>query len=178
MEDLSLAMEVPGSVIRPKSLCVPDLRYLKHLQLGSSVASFRNIQTLNGDSVANDFNNHQYQSVAYGHKFSTKISAETYSNNNNNANNTRRPRVRRIHTQRNTSRLYRANVDPPNHSSSCVGPEFVVRASQLSKEIIMPDFKGHSKRRVTVVLLNGQKLDVLCNPNTTTTGQLFEVSSN
>ena len=30
-------------------------------------------------------------------------------------------------------------------------------------------------KKVVVILLNGQKVDVMCDPNTTTAGQVFEV---
>lgn len=57
----------------------------------------------------------------------------------------------------------------------CVGPEFVVRASLPSKEIVVEGGKcGGKKSLVQVIMLNGQKLDVMCNANSTTSGQLFE----
>ena len=138
MEDLSFGVSsAPGSVVRPKSMCVPDTRYFDfHYGSGSNVAKSAG----DGDD---------------GH---------------------RRLRVRRNPVQRAASRLYRANVTLPVDSSrECVGPEFVVRASLPSKQICMPDFKGQAKKHVIVIMLNGQKLDVLCNPNSTTAGQLFEV---
>ncbi|KAL3277654.1 hypothetical protein HHI36_013000 [Cryptolaemus montrouzieri] len=60
-------------------------------------------------------------------------------------------------------------------SRDCIGPEFVVRATLPNKKLAIPDPKGNNRKNVLVILLNGQKLDVLCNPNTTTAGQLFEL---
>lgn len=57
----------------------------------------------------------------------------------------------------------------------CIGPEFVVRASLPNKQLVMSDVKSTGRKTVTVILLNGQKLDVVCNPSSTTAGQLFEV---
>ncbi|XP_017771951.1 PREDICTED: tyrosine-protein phosphatase non-receptor type 13-like [Nicrophorus vespilloides] len=87
----------------------------------------------------------------------------------------RRPRMRRNPVQRAASRLYRAEAPKiQSNSRDCVGPEFVVRAALPKKEFVMDDIKGSCRRSVTVILLNGQKVDVVCNPNTTTAGQLFE----
>lgn len=90
---------------------------------------------------------------------------------------TRRTKSRRNPVQRAASRLYRAGGDPiPGKSRECVGPEFVVRSALSSKQYTIGDGKGSVKKTVTVILLNGQKVDVLCNPNTTTAGQIFEVN--
>lgn len=84
--------------------------------------------------------------------------------------------------QRAASRLYRAGIDVPINGGSCapsrdcIGPEFVVRASLPNKQLTMPDTKGSGRKTITVIMLNGQKLDVTCNPNSTTAGQLFEVN--
>lgn len=101
--------------------------------------------------------------------------------------NNRRLKVRRNPVQRAASRLYRAGngnlIYNTNRTSSvstdirdCIGPEFVVRASLPNKQLVMSDVKANGRKTVTVILLNGQKLDVVCNPNSTTAGQLFEVN--
>lgn len=96
----------------------------------------------------------------------------------------RRLKVRRNPVQRAASRLYRIQnedliKDCSNKTSAdikkCTGPEFVVRASLPSKQLIMSNVKNSSRKMVTVILLDGQRLDVLCDPNSTTAGQLFEV---
>ncbi|XP_044258663.1 FERM and PDZ domain-containing protein 2-like [Tribolium madens] len=160
MEDLSFSMPIsnaPGSLVRPKSMCVPDMRYFnndlpKDFQFcGSATNRLSDLAT--GSDV-----------------YCGKNSKLSRGERLDGGNSGRRPRMRRNPVQRAASRLYRASVDVPR---DCVGPEFVVRASLPSKQITMPDFKGQ-KKHVTVIMLNGQKVDVLCNPNTTTAGQLFE----
>lgn len=152
MEDLSFSMgltNAPGSLVRPKSMCVPDMRYFTN-------------------DLPKDFEFSGSANLAnvYCAKNSQLTRGEVLD-----GCGTRRPRMRRNPVHRAASRLYRASVDVPR---DCVGPEFVVRATLPSKQITMPDLKG-LKKHVTVIMLNGQKLDVICNPNTTTAGQLFEV---
>lgn len=79
--------------------------------------------------------------------------------------------------QRAASRLYRAESLAPerNNGKDSVGPEFVVRAALPSKQYCMPGVKNSGRKTVTVIMLNGQKVDVICNVNSTTAGQLFEV---
>ncbi|XP_065340118.1 FERM and PDZ domain-containing protein 2-like isoform X3 [Cloeon dipterum] len=77
--------------------------------------------------------------------------------------------------ERAPSRLYR--LRPPSIGrSACVGPEFVVRSSLPGKEILLPnDQKRVGKRQLTVVLLNGQRLNVLCAPSTVTAANVLQV---
>lgn len=75
--------------------------------------------------------------------------------------------------QRAASRLYKAECGFKG-KDGCVGPEFIVRASQSPKHIDLTLSAICDKRVITVVLLNGQKVEVLCDPTTVTTGQLFE----
>lgn len=147
MEDLSMQIcsNTPGTVMRPKSMCVPDMRYINNTESEENV--------LFTGCATND------------------IRLDEGNNNNNN----RRGRLRRNPVNRAASRLYRASVNV-HDSRDCTGPEFVVRAVLPTKQITMPDFKGPLKKCVVVIMLDGQKLDVLCNPNSTTAGQLFEVS--
>ncbi|CAH0553791.1 unnamed protein product [Brassicogethes aeneus] len=145
----------PGNVVRPKSLCVPNTRNFHHLNEDGGFENRRD--------DAKDHINTQ-----------AKLSRVTTA--------APRMRVRRNPVHRAASRLYRAGSEGPPRircpdatpARDCVGPEFVVRASLPSKHLTMPDSKG-PKKTVTVIMLNGQKLDVLCNLNTTTAGQLFEM---
>lgn len=74
--------------------------------------------------------------------------------------------------QRAASRLYKA--DCGFKREGCVGPEFIVRASQPVKNMDLTLSAMSERRILTVVLLNGQKVEVLCDPNVITAGQLFE----
>ncbi|XP_066151997.1 tyrosine-protein phosphatase non-receptor type 13-like [Euwallacea fornicatus] len=80
-------------------------------------------------------------------------------------------RMRRNPVQRIASRLY--GPDLTLNKTGCVGPEFVVKAALPAKQLTT-HCKGN-KKRVTVILLDGQKLDVTCNPNNTTAGQLLHL---
>ncbi|KAI8439127.1 hypothetical protein MSG28_012985 [Choristoneura fumiferana] len=75
--------------------------------------------------------------------------------------------------QRAASRLYKAD-GVSKGKDGCVGPEFIVRASQPVKHMDLTVSAIAEKRVVTVVLLNGQKVEILCDPNIVTAGQLFE----
>ncbi|XP_060804892.1 tyrosine-protein phosphatase non-receptor type 13 [Amyelois transitella] len=73
--------------------------------------------------------------------------------------------------QRAASRLYKA--EGLRGKEGCIGPEFIVRASQPAKHMDL-SLSASDKRVITVVLLNGQRVEVLCDPNSITAGQLFE----
>lgn len=75
--------------------------------------------------------------------------------------------------QRAASRLYKAECGFKGREG-CTGPEFIVRASQPPKHIDLCLSGISDKRIITVVLLNGQKVEVLCDPHIITAGQLFE----
>ncbi|CAH0694425.1 unnamed protein product [Spodoptera exigua] len=75
--------------------------------------------------------------------------------------------------QRAASRLYKAECGFKG-KEGCVGPEFIVRASQPARHMDLTMSSVCDKRVITVVLLNGQKVEVLCDPNVITAGQLFE----
>ncbi|XP_072944644.1 tyrosine-protein phosphatase non-receptor type 13-like [Epargyreus clarus] len=75
--------------------------------------------------------------------------------------------------QRAASRLYKADAGFKG-KEGCTGPEFIVRASQPVKHLDLTVSAICEKRVITVVLLNGQRVEVLCDPNTVTAGQLFE----
>lgn len=76
--------------------------------------------------------------------------------------------------QRAASRLYRADGILKGECKGCVGPEFIVRASQPVKHIDLTHSAIVEKRIIDIVLLNGQNIEALCDPNTITAGQLFE----
>lgn len=154
MEDLSSALHIsnsPGSVTRPKSMC-----------LSTNIRYFDNFNQIEHQTYATPINK-----IKPFDKYQDDI--KKYS---------KKKKIRRNPVQRAASRLYRANIDPVNTTNErqCTGPEFVVRAGLPSKQITIIDPKGHSRINVTVIMLNGQKVDVSCNPNTTTANQLFEVS--
>ncbi|KAJ2945388.1 hypothetical protein O0L34_g191 [Tuta absoluta] len=75
--------------------------------------------------------------------------------------------------QRAASRLYKAESGFKG-KEGCTGPEFIVRASQPVKHLDLTLSALSEKRVITVVLLNGQRVEVLCDPSTITAGQLFE----
>lgn len=156
MEDLSFSkqfFEIPGSVVRPKSMYVVD-----------------------SDRFDSDNIFHKNQNIGR-HVHNETVSRELDSGTTNNKDvNTRRLKVRRNPVQRAASRLYRVNSETHIGSTPrAIGPEFVIRSSLSSKQLVMPEVKTHIGRTVTVIMLNGQKLDVLCNPNSTTAGGLFEL---
>ncbi|XP_063244322.1 tyrosine-protein phosphatase non-receptor type 13-like isoform X2 [Bacillus rossius redtenbacheri] len=88
--------------------------------------------------------------------------------------------TRRHPVQRAASRLYRATSFLDSRAKYCtprtyIGPEFIVRAANPSKIIHISRVKVAHKRRVLVIMLSGQKLDISCNGNSTTAKELFEV---
>ncbi|KAF5300403.1 hypothetical protein FQA39_LY02202 [Lamprigera yunnana] len=177
----------PGSVSRPKSMCIPiensspsknsDNLYLKFFD-------HQYIEDLNfmqcpiysnvNQNVIKTPNNVEATDVR-------KMGLSRTSNIEHNTNlNKRKGKIRRNPVQRAASRLYRATNSPRNsilasRERECVGPEFVVRAGLPNKHFVLPDCKGNVRKNLTVILLNGQKLDITCNPNATTAGQLFEL---
>ncbi|XP_049811358.1 tyrosine-protein phosphatase non-receptor type 13-like [Schistocerca nitens] len=94
------------------------------------------------------------------------------------------PPRRQAVVQRAPSRLYRAQSGavPQNNNTAkycgpntCIGPEFIVRSTHPSKFIQLPvRCTVPQKRKVIVILLNGQKLELICDSNVTTAGQVFE----
>ncbi|KAG5898827.1 hypothetical protein JTB14_018787 [Gonioctena quinquepunctata] len=181
MEDLSASAQLsraPGNVVRPKSMCVPDDgRYFEGSDgfcMGQRIYSEINVNCDSDDFLKKQSDwNYEGRRVCRGEKNGTS----------NDLHNNRRLRVRRNPVQRAASRLYRVGSDLPPGRSKCtqirevIGPEFVVRAALPNKQLTMSDMKGSNRKTVTVLLLNGQKLDVVCNPNSTTAGQLFEASA-
>ncbi|KAJ4433507.1 hypothetical protein ANN_15816 [Periplaneta americana] len=97
--------------------------------------------------------------------------------------NNKEERPHRHPVQRAPSRLYRAAVPSKEVDSrakyccpnTCIGPEFIVRATKPSKVIHLKGVRDSCRKKVVVILLNGQKIDVSCDPNITTAGQIFEV---
>ncbi|XP_053681539.1 uncharacterized protein LOC128732319 [Sabethes cyaneus] len=54
------------------------------------------------------------------------------------------------------------------------GPEFVRNAGGAPKVIDLTDSKTQHRRTVTILMLNGSKVNVVCNPTTTVARQVFE----
>lgn len=75
--------------------------------------------------------------------------------------------------QRAASRLYKAECGIKG-KEGCTGPEFIVRASQPAKSMDLTLSSNAEKRIINVVLLNGQRVEVTCDPHFITAGQLFE----
>lgn len=207
MEDLTLnsiilKSNMPGSVVRPKSMCVSDMKYFN--QNNSNDCHVHDIPPpLPPPNELRNRHHHQpnnntTNNLQYLHCVSEEDNCKVDSSKpsttklvrnlvvddcleiNTNNNNTRRLKVRRNPVQRAASRLYRAginnNEDDCYFVRDCIGPEFVVRASLPNKQFVMADCKGNARKTITVIMLNGQKLDIVCNPSATTAGQLFEVS--
>ncbi|XP_049289763.1 uncharacterized protein LOC125767322 isoform X2 [Anopheles funestus] len=54
------------------------------------------------------------------------------------------------------------------------GPEFIVNSHSAPKSIDLTDAKTQHRRIVTILLLNGTKVNVTCNPTTTLARHIFE----
>ncbi|XP_050073783.1 uncharacterized protein LOC126561562 [Anopheles maculipalpis] len=59
-------------------------------------------------------------------------------------------------------------------STSHKGPEFIVNSHSAPKAIDLTDAKTQHRRTVTILLLNGTKVNVTCNPTTTLARHIFE----
>ncbi|CAH0755572.1 unnamed protein product [Diatraea saccharalis] len=75
--------------------------------------------------------------------------------------------------QRAASRLYKAGSGFKG-KDGCIGPEFIIRASQPAKTIDLTLAALAEKRMIKVILLNGQIIELLCDPNVITAGQIFQ----
>ncbi|XP_044008088.1 uncharacterized protein LOC122852387 [Aphidius gifuensis] len=87
------------------------------------------------------------------------------------------PRARRGKpVQRAPSRLYRAisGTTRSLNKTQCIGPEFVVRANQPPKILSLCDVESGCTGRIVVILLTGQRIDVTCDPQKITAGELFQ----
>lgn len=174
MEDISFNVSnAPGAVIRPKSMCVPDTHGAdqNHYLTRSAFKDYHRYESINTEQKSDSLKNTCDREI----KPDNDVRRVSLVRNDGKG---RRPRSRRNPVQRAASRLYRAGNEPTSGVMGvrdCVGPEFVVRAVLPNKQLIIPDIKGSVRKIVTVIMLNGQKLDVVCNPNSTTAGQLFEV---
>ncbi|GLV43630.1 yurt [Carabus blaptoides fortunei] len=85
--------------------------------------------------------------------------------------------MKRNPVKRAASRLYHVADDasrPGVNQRNCIGPEFVIRASLPSKQLVLDDTKFGNLKTLTVIMLNGVKLEITCKPEMTTAGQLFE----
>ncbi|XP_076288575.1 uncharacterized protein LOC143213025 isoform X1 [Lasioglossum baleicum] len=87
------------------------------------------------------------------------------------------PRARRGKAvQRAPSRLYRAVGGPMRsfNKAQCIGPEFVVRANQPPKALCVGQVRAGSCGRIVVIMLTGQRVEVTCDPQKVTAGDLFQ----
>ncbi|CAK9796355.1 FERM and PDZ domain-containing protein 2 [Anthophora quadrimaculata] len=87
------------------------------------------------------------------------------------------PRARRGKAvQRAPSRLYRAVGGPTRsfNKAQCVGPEFVIRANQPPKTLCVGQVKAANSGRIVVIMLTGQRVEVTCDPQKVTAGDLFQ----
>ncbi|XP_068082932.1 tyrosine-protein phosphatase non-receptor type 13 [Anabrus simplex] len=85
---------------------------------------------------------------------------------------------RRHPVQRAPSRLYRPGAPPDKYRcpNTCIGPEFIVRASQPCRLLHLGTCCTVAHRRkVVVILLSGQKIEITCDPSVTTARQIFEI---
>lgn len=179
MEDLAShtnPLMLPGRVLRPKSMCIPSTTI-------TSPSSFRRPESQPPTNFYIQESNVVCQQPSDDPEANRFRSLARSSNLQQMSSVGKKARMRRNPVQRAASRLYRAgdasvlvNAALSEPHRFCVGPEFVVRAKLPSKQLLMPDSKGSVRRVVTVIMLDGQKLDIVCNPNTTTAGQVFEVT--
>ncbi|GJQ69615.1 hypothetical protein Trydic_g6706 [Trypoxylus dichotomus] len=203
MEELAFSTYLsnePGAIVRPKSMCAPSASYDQEaynlnrclaasFHSSDNLSSYDNVENRRSNVEKQPDNNRDNTSphsvsniphlanenaLSFGRQ-PQKQSATTVGK----TSKSRRTRSRRNPVQRAASRLYRAGVGSTSSGEGknrdCIGPEFVVRSALPSKQYAISDTKGNVKKTVTVILLNGQKVDVACNPNTTTAGQLFEL---
>uniref|UniRef100_A0A182KDV7 FERM domain-containing protein n=1 Tax=Anopheles christyi TaxID=43041 RepID=A0A182KDV7_9DIPT len=63
---------------------------------------------------------------------------------------------------------------PDTTTGTHKGPEFIVNSHSAPKSIDLTDAKTQHRRVVTILLLNGTKVNVTCNPTTTLARHIFE----
>lgn len=159
----------PGTIVRPKSMCIPDIHQYNH-DIVQNCDNFLEYDKHSADTCS-------CHSTAELPKTNFRIPSRNLKAG---GGHSRRQKQRRNPVQRAASRLYRAEslLSERNNGKDSVGPEFVVRAALPSKQYCIPGTKNSGRKTVTVIMLNGQKLDITCNINSTTAGQLFEVRKN
>uniref|UniRef100_A0A182W498 FERM domain-containing protein n=1 Tax=Anopheles minimus TaxID=112268 RepID=A0A182W498_9DIPT len=64
--------------------------------------------------------------------------------------------------------------DSTDPATTHKGPEFIVNSHSAPKSIDLTDAKTQHRRIVTILLLNGTKVNVTCNPTTTLARHIFE----
>ncbi|XP_035919453.1 uncharacterized protein LOC118517435 isoform X2 [Anopheles stephensi] len=67
-----------------------------------------------------------------------------------------------------------SDATDPTASTTHKGPEFIVNSHSAPKSIDLTDAKTQHRRIVTILLLNGTKVNVTCNPTTTLARHIFE----
>ncbi|KRT85480.1 FERM domain containing protein [Oryctes borbonicus] len=189
----------PGVAVRPKSMCAPNDQetynfnrcFATNFHSSDNVSSYENAkhrrknagkQLDNSEFIrenASSYFTGNIPNVVGENMSSSDQQPEKQSAIIGKAGKSRRTKSRRNPVQRAASRLYRAGAGSTSSGDGknrdCIGPEFVVRSALPSKQYAISDTKGNVRRTVTVILLNGQKVDVVCNPNTTTAGKIFEL---
>uniref|UniRef100_A0A182PLK2 FERM domain-containing protein n=1 Tax=Anopheles epiroticus TaxID=199890 RepID=A0A182PLK2_9DIPT len=66
------------------------------------------------------------------------------------------------------------DTDPLAPGTTHKGPEFIINSHSAPKSIDLTDAKTQHRRVVTILLLNGTKVNVTCNPTTTLARHIFE----
>ncbi|RZF41303.1 hypothetical protein LSTR_LSTR000017 [Laodelphax striatellus] len=105
---------------------------------------------------------------------------ELENNVNEKSSNTSTSTLNKVEKKRNKvqragSRLYRADISKYHCPNTCIGPEFIVRALPSPKVIHIGDVKPALRRKLVVILLNGKKIEINCDPSNTTAANIFEV---
>ncbi|KAK9505417.1 hypothetical protein O3M35_009481 [Rhynocoris fuscipes] len=75
-------------------------------------------------------------------------------------------------------KLYRqpSHGNAKYHSpNTLIGPEFIVRSSDPTALVHIGDLKVTHKKKVLVILLNGQKLEISCDSSSTTFSEIFQI---
>lgn len=74
-------------------------------------------------------------------------------------------------------RLYRQPTEGGKYfgPTTVIGPEFILRTSEPTPVIHLGDAKASVRKRLLVVLLNGQRLEFTCDPSATTIGDIFQI---
>uniref|UniRef100_A0A182FIW8 Uncharacterized protein n=1 Tax=Anopheles albimanus TaxID=7167 RepID=A0A182FIW8_ANOAL len=65
-------------------------------------------------------------------------------------------------------------IDEEALTASSQGPEFIRNSSSHPKSLDITDAKTQHRRVVTILLLNGTKVNIICNPTTTLANHIFD----
>ncbi|XP_050099570.1 uncharacterized protein LOC126579900 [Anopheles aquasalis] len=67
-----------------------------------------------------------------------------------------------------------ARIDEEALAASSQGPEFIRNSTSQPKSLDITDAKTQHRRIVTILLLNGTKVNITCNPTTTLANHIFD----